>query len=162
MVARCYGSAVVRAIAVFVALLCVACGPARPSGTPVQPVADFRIDGKWQRCHELGTCVYQLVLQGPDGEHRGDLEVQNAGAQQGPLVLGPEFPARLVPGPHTLTLISTMLGDTIEPNGEQTVLGEEARCSTRFTVTEKSVIVNATFEFVPQRCAVEVIQGMLT
>ena len=154
-----------HALPIIVAFALAACGPAAtpsPTRETLVEVADFEIDGTWQRCHQMGACEYHLELDGPDGIRTAELERLGAVGDSGPFAPGEGFPGRLVAGEHTLTLISTMFGDTIEPNGSVTMLGEEARCETDFTVDETTTIVQAKFAFVPGSCTVEIIKGELT
>ena len=126
-----------------------------PTVEVLQPVAGFVLDGTWERCHQLGSCVYRLELTGPEGVTTVDLEP--AGVDAGRLIPGPGFPARLTLGSYNLTLVSTMLGDTLEPNGEQTVLGEAARCEAQFLVDAEMAEFTARVRFKPEMCTVEVI-----
>ena len=157
-----------RTLAVLTALAVAAvaaCGPAAspsPTRESLEAVADFTIDGTWQRCHQIGGCEYHLELDGPDGIRTAELVRLSAQGDSGTFAPDEGFPARLVAGEHTLTLVSTMFGDTIEPNGSVTMLGEEARCEADFTVDEKTTIVQAKFAFVPGRCTLEIIKGELT
>jgi hypothetical protein len=138
-----------------------ACGD-RPVATVVatpseaELVATFEIVGTWERCHQMGACAYHLELAARHGTATADLEQAGAQFETGPLIPGPGFPSRLAAGPHTLTLVSTMLGDTIEPNGSQTVLGEEARCEAEFVVGPERSRITATVAFTPGACTIEI------
>ncbi len=153
-----------RGLGPWVAAVAIAATVAACTADPVEtppptveapaPMAGFVLDGTWERCHQLGACVYRLELTGPKGVETVDLEP--VGAESGRLVPGPGFPARLALGSYNLTVVSTMLGDTLEPNGEQTVLGEEARCEAQFLVDNEMAEFTARVRFAPERCTVEV------
>ena len=133
-----------------------------PTPREADLVATFELVGTWERCHQMGACVYHLELAAPHGTVTADLERAGAQFESGPLVPGPGFPSRLAAGPHTLTLVSTMLGDTIEPNGSQTVLGEEARCDADFVVRPERSGIVARVAFTPGACTIELQFKVLT
>ncbi len=126
-----------------------------PTTQPDAAMADFVVVGQWERCHQMGSCVYRLDVSTAFGTLSGDLEQIGAMANSGALAPGQGIPARLPLGPTTVTFTSTMLGDTIEPNGEQTVLGEEARCELDFIVDTEMAEFTARVAFEPGKCTIE-------
>jgi hypothetical protein len=127
----------------------------RPGNQPDAAMADFAVGGQWQRCHQMGMCVYRLDVSTPGGTISGELEPIGAMANSGALAPGNGIPARLPLGPTTLTFVSTMLGDTLEPNGEQTVLGEDARCEVELVIDTELAEFSARVTFAPGKCTIE-------
>lgn len=125
--------------------------PSLPPGT-----IPFEVTGTWERCHQMGACKYAIEISTRVGSSTVELVRLNAVGDAGQLVAEEGLPSKLSPGPHELTVISTMYGDTIEPNGEQAVLGEEARCTTSFAVAPGETSVHVFVALVPQQCTVTV------
>jgi hypothetical protein len=131
-------------------------GPTTPPLGPPTAAAALEVRAEWAPCHQMGACVYSAELVGPDGgSSTAGFDVQQGGLA----VIGPGLPAELRDGEYRLTLVSMMLGDTIEPNGAQTVLGEDARCTTQFTVGPGALKVAVTGSFRPGLCAVSVSEA---
>ena len=135
----------------------VGCG-ASPAPTKLPASADFRsgsatleIEGTWVSCHQMGSCVYHAELVTSEG--RRSIELQTVGDA---VVPGPGIPAELPVGAYALEFVSTLRGDTIEPNGSLTVLGEEARCEVQFSVDPGDLVAfHAAVAYVPGKCTVD-------
>ena len=125
--------------------------PSLPPGT-----IPFEVTGTWERCHPMGACKYTIEISTPVGSSTVELVRLNGVGDAGQLVAEAGLPATLAPGPHDVTVRSTMYGDTIEPNGDQTALGEEARCTTSFAVAPGETSVHVAVALVPQQCTVTV------
>ena len=145
-------------VAILVALTLVGCSGVVSSPPPTagrEGSAALELKATWARCHQMGACVYSLALTTPEGVRSVALERANSTGDTGPLTPGAGFPARLAGGSYDVTLVSTMLGDTIEPNGSITVLGEEASCTATFDVGPQTSVVQLIAAFTPGRCTVE-------
>jgi hypothetical protein len=100
----------------------------------------------------MGSCIYRAELVTSEGRRSIDLQIAGGDA----LLPGPGIPAELPSGSYELEFVSTMLGDTIEPNGSVTVLGEEARCKVEFSVDPgEQAAFHAAVAFVPGTCTIE-------
>ena len=129
-------------------------GSSAPPATASPPPgsATLEITGTWAPCHPMGSCVYRAELVTAEARRTIDLRIAAGDA----LVPGPGIPAELPAGSYELEFVSTMLGDTIEPNGSVTVLGEEARCTVQFSVGPgEQAAFHAAVAFVPGTCTIE-------
>ena len=107
----------------------------------------------------MGSCIYHAELVSSEG--RRSIELQTAGGDA--LVPGPGIPASLPVGSYALEFVSTMLGDTIEPNGSVTVLGEEARCTVQFSVNPADKVeFHAAVSYVPGKCTIDLTSKIAT
>ncbi len=104
----------------------------------------------------MGACRYTIELTTSEGATAVELVRLNAVADRGDLVAEDGLPVKLAPGPHRFVVQSMMYGDTIEPNGEQTVLGEEARCETTFDLQPGLMEVHVDVRLVPQSCTITI------
>lgn len=136
------------------AVACQTFADASPSPAPA--AAKFEINGTWQRCHQMGACRYSVELTTPNGASTVELVRLDPGGEEGTLIAEDGLPATLHPGAHALTVVSTMYGDTIDASGNQTVLGEEARCSAAFAVSVGTTGVHGVVTLVPQSCTITV------
>ncbi|HET9851686.1 MAG TPA: hypothetical protein VFP56_04180 [Candidatus Limnocylindrales bacterium] len=134
-------------------------GTAPPETTLPGASATLQIEGRWVACHQLGACIYRAELVSPEGRRPIDLQMVGGDV----LAPGAGIPAQLAVGSYALEFISTMLGDTIEPNGSQTVLGEEARCTVQFDVEPAAMVeYRALVSFVPGKCTIDLTSRLAT
>jgi hypothetical protein len=138
------------------AFLLAACSQLATPSPSSEGIATFQVTGTWQRCHQMGACKYTVDLATPTGVETVELLRLSAVDDAGALTPDAGLPAKLTIGAHALTVVSTMYGDTLGPNGEQTVLGEEARCSADFVVDGTTSRVMATVALVPGTCSVAI------
>lgn len=129
---------------------------AKPSPSLSEGTVSFDVTGTWQRCHQMGACKYTIEIRRQGGSSTTELVRLNALGSEGQLIVEDSFPGTLAPGPHEVVVLSTMYGDTIEPNGEQTSLGEEARCESAFEVAAAETSVHVVVTLVPGICTVTV------
>ncbi len=116
----------------------------------------LEVGGTWERCHQMGACEYTIELATAQGSATAELVRLSATGDTGSLVVEDGFPAKLSVGAHEVTVLSTMYGDTLEPNGELTRLGEEARCFEGFVVAEGATRVLIEVSLRPGRCTIDV------
>ena len=128
----------------------------KPSPSLSEGTVSFDVTGTWQRCHQMGACKYTIEIKRQGDSATAELVRLNAPGDEGQLIVEDPFPATLAPGPHEVVVLSTMYGDTIEPNGEQTSLGEEARCETAFEVAAAETGVHIVVALVPGTCTLTV------
>jgi hypothetical protein len=76
----------------------------------------------------------------------------SAEGESGDLVAEQGLPTELAPGAYELVLLSTMYGDTIDAFGNQTVLGEDARCQVPFRIDAGTVGLEVIVNFQPGTC----------
>lgn len=130
--------------------------PASPSPSPTTgpPIGSLQIRGTWIACHQMGECRYSAELRASTGTSTAPLEARS----DGELRLHPGIPDQLPAGNYEIELIATMYGDTIEPNGSQTVVGTDARCEAAFRVGPGRSVTIVTATFTPTLCTLDLEQ----